>query len=690
MTKNFAIAIGINQYNPINFRPLNYAKSDAESVRDFFQQEAQFDEVNFFADNSPNLLSRSGQPIPTYPSNGNLESFLGDRFKTPFLSSGDNCWFFFAGHGLQYNNRDYLMPIDANPREVERTGIAIDYIRERLRSSGADNVILVIDACRTEGARDGLGVGSTLQPGVITIYSCSPTQKSWEIDALKQGAFTFALLEALRFKGKENYATAERLSAYLRSRVPALCREHGKVPEQIPSIGIEPLEKQHFVLLPQCLESIDIQIDILRMKNDIYRLAFCEKNLSLAEQIWKRVSALTLGKDEEVHNMLQSITLEKQRQHQETTVRRQLEESQNQLKKAEEDHRSAIAQEKLSAAAALQEQSEKLQCQIQEEEQQIESLRSALAQAKSAAAADLQNQAEELQGLLAEEQRQKDLLVAELQEKVKLIAQTNQFLEAQIAQKKSSAKNTGNQAKCVTPKLPQDVTLDMVRIPGGQFLMGSADGEGEASEKPQHLVTVPEFWMGKYLVTQAQWRSIASLPQVKKELKPNPSHFKGDLRPVENVSWQEAIEFCARLSQLTGQTYRLPSEAEWEYACRAETTTQFYFGDTLTPELANHNGAVGETTDVGVYSPNAFGLYDMHGNVWEWCQDHWHDSYMGEPIDGSTWADKNDNDYHLLRGGSWINDPLGCRSAFRYWFNSDLDFSGVGFRVVYAPARILL
>jgi uncharacterized caspase-like protein len=324
MTKNFAIVIGINQYNQINFRPLKYAKSDAESVRDFFLQEAQFDfdDVCFFADNSPNLLLPNGQPIPTYPSSGNLESFLGDRFKIPFLSSGDNCWFFFAGHGLQYNQRDYLMPIDANPREIERTGIAIDYIRERLKSSGADNVILVIDACRTEGSRDGVGVGSAEQPGVITIYSCSSTQKSWEIDDLQQGVFTFALLEALRVKGKENYGTAERLSAYLRSRVPTLCLEYGKVPEQIPSIGIEPLEKQHFVLLPQCLEPIDIKTDILRMKNDIYRLAFCEKNLSLAEQIWERVSALTLGRDKEVHGILQSITLEKRRQQDEAEAQR--------------------------------------------------------------------------------------------------------------------------------------------------------------------------------------------------------------------------------------------------------------------------------------------------------------------------------------------------------------------------------
>jgi formylglycine-generating enzyme required for sulfatase activity len=480
---------------------------------------------------------------------------------------------------------------------------------------------------------------------------------------LQHGAFTFALLEALRIKGEENYATAKRLRTYLQSRVPALCVEH-QVPKQMPVIGIDPMEKQHFVLLPQCLEPIDIQLDILRMKNDIYRLAFCEKNLSLAEQIWKRVSALTLGKDEEVHVILQSITLEKRRQQDEAKAQQYVADLRNQ-------------------ATAAHQQIELLQSTLQTT---IKDHRSALAQAKLATAAELQKHAEELESLRTEEQSQKDLLIAELQEKVRLIAQTNQLLEAQIVQNRELNKSTGH----VTAKLPQDVTLEMVHIPGGQFLMGSPKGQGEDREKPQHQVTVPEFWMGKYPVTQAQWRSIASLPLVKQKLEPNPSKFQGDLRPVETISWWEAIEFCARLSQLTGQQYRLPSEAEWEYACRANTTSEFYFGADLTKSLANHSNAVGATTDVGIYAPNAFGLYDMHGNVWEWCQDYWHDSYVGAPSNGSDWIDGNDNDsqnIRLLRGGSWIYDPNYCRSAYRYRNNADdRDFSS-GFRVVYSPAR---
>jgi formylglycine-generating enzyme required for sulfatase activity len=384
---------------------------------------------------------------------------------------------------------------------------------------------------------------------------------------------------------------------------------------------------------------------------------------------------LTLGRDEEVHSILQSITLEKRRQQDDAQTQKDVADLRNQI-------------------TASHQQIELLRSTLQTT---TEDHRSALAQAKLAAVAELQKHTEELEGLLAEEQRQKDLLVAELQEKGKLIAQTNQLLEAQIAQNKELSKNTGHkvsseakQIKYVTVDLPQSVTLDMVNIPGGQFLMGSPEGQGQDNEKPQHQVTVPEFWMSKYPVTQAQWRSIAFRPSVKQELKPYPSQFKGDLRPVERVSWWEAIEFCARLSQLTSQQYRLPSEAEWEYACRADTTTDFYFGAALTKNLANHNSAEGETTEVGSYEPNAFGLYDMHGNIWEWCQDNWHDSYVGAPLDGSAWTDGNDNNYQklkLLRGGSWVYNPYDCRSAFRHRHLADFRYLNVGFRVVYSPAR---
>jgi formylglycine-generating enzyme required for sulfatase activity len=238
------------------------------------------------------------------------------------------------------------------------------------------------------------------------------------------------------------------------------------------------------------------------------------------------------------------------------------------------------------------------------------------------------------------------------------------------------------------------IGIEMVAIPGGRFWMGSPDGEEGRydDESPQHEVSVPDFFLGKFTVTQAQWRAVAQLPQINQSLNADPSNFKGDNRPVERVSWDEAQEFCARLSQATGKAYRLPSEAQWEYACRAGSTTPFAFGATLNTDIANYdgnytygNGKKGvyreQTVDVGSFPPNAWGLYDMHGNVWEWCEDRWHDNYNGAPTDGTAWTDKS-TEYKLLRGGSWNNDPRNCRSAGRVDLARGLRDIDIGFRVV--------
>lgn len=239
--------------------------------------------------------------------------------------------------------------------------------------------------------------------------------------------------------------------------------------------------------------------------------------------------------------------------------------------------------------------------------------------------------------------------------------------------------------------LGNGVILEMVAIPGGKFLMGSPEGEGNDREKPQHQVTIQPFYMGKYPVTQAQWEMVSRLPEVKIDLRSKPSHFKGANLPVENVSWHDAQEFCARISKATGKLYRLPSEAEWEYACRANTTTLYYFGDTITTDLVNHNNKYGQTTDVGKFPPNAFGLYDMHGNVWEWCEDGWHENYINAPTWPNNtihWISQGDNN-RMLRGGQWYLNPSYCRSASRSYNNGDRRNKDNGFRLVVSGAGTL-
>jgi formylglycine-generating enzyme required for sulfatase activity len=249
-------------------------------------------------------------------------------------------------------------------------------------------------------------------------------------------------------------------------------------------------------------------------------------------------------------------------------------------------------------------------------------------------------------------------------------------------------------ANFFTQQLSGEVTLEMVSIPRGSFIMGSSIKEGHTDERPQHIVTLQAFFMGKYPVTQAQWKAVASLPQVNRALNPNPSKFKGANLPVENVSWHEVQEFCARLSEKTGREYRLPSEAEWEYACRAGTSTPFNFGKSLNTQLANCNinnyhpiEAIGkyykQTTPVGSFGvANDFGLYDMHGQIWEWCADPWHKNYDGAPTDGTVWQFGGDVHRRVLRGGSWSFSPESCRSASRSWNEPEGGLRVCGFRVV--------
>jgi formylglycine-generating enzyme required for sulfatase activity len=244
---------------------------------------------------------------------------------------------------------------------------------------------------------------------------------------------------------------------------------------------------------------------------------------------------------------------------------------------------------------------------------------------------------------------------------------------------------------CKRQNLAAGVDLDLVLIPGGTFVMG--DERHHPDERPRHEVTLAPFYMSRYPITQGQYRSI---------MGDGAGFSWGQDHPIEKISWDDAIEFCTKLSQQTGvgeaaleeNRYTLPSEAQWEYACRAHTTTAFYFGDLITPDLVNYNGeypyngaATGlnreRTTPVGSFPANAFGLSDMHGNVWEWCLDSYQASYHGAPTDGSAWVDPNSSDLkRVMRGGAWDYVARGCRSAVRCSLAPHLRVAGCGLRVV--------
>jgi formylglycine-generating enzyme required for sulfatase activity/tRNA A-37 threonylcarbamoyl transferase component Bud32 len=228
--------------------------------------------------------------------------------------------------------------------------------------------------------------------------------------------------------------------------------------------------------------------------------------------------------------------------------------------------------------------------------------------------------------------------------------------------------------------LGNGIKIELVRVPAGSFMMGSNDRD---YEKPIHRVNVPEFLMAKYQVTYEQWQAVmGSLPQRFIELD---DKFKGKNHPIVIISWNDAQEFCKKLSQKTGRKVKLPSEAQWEYACRAGSTGKYCFGDN-EDQLGKYawydKNSDYKTHPVGEKLANAWGLHDMHGNVWEWCEDVWHDSYNGAPTDGSAWLSGGNQNQHILRGGSWDYFDQNCRSANRLSCGLGIRYLHVGFRFV--------
>jgi formylglycine-generating enzyme required for sulfatase activity len=234
----------------------------------------------------------------------------------------------------------------------------------------------------------------------------------------------------------------------------------------------------------------------------------------------------------------------------------------------------------------------------------------------------------------------------------------------------------------------------MLALPAGRFEMGNNDNEEESysDERPRHWVDVPAFELAEFPVTQALWDAVyVALPPARRTtlaLPENPSYFHGATRPVEQVDWHQATAFCRALSELTGRTYRLPTEAEWEYAARCGRRGTLYAGSNKLYEVGwygENNGT--ETMPVGLLTPNDWGLYDMSGNVDEWCADHWHGNYDGTPADGSAWLTEDESADRVFRGGSWYFSAWDCRAACRSRLDPGVRYYLLGFRLAASSVQ---
>jgi len=431
--------------------------------------------------------------------------------------------------------------------------------------------------------------------------------------------------------------------------------------------------KKHFERAEQeFTQKLEAMIDAAqqRLNNELNPERTVQQIEIAQQQAVQQIEEL-LSNFSELKTALQELEVAKQRALSEITQASSSERLlaiEQQINQSFEEFRSKIAGVVNQADArrlALEQDAEqslvKIQKQLADFEQQREQIISEIAKLKNDALEELKQEVAKLKQPVVQPTDPVTALAETLPEIT--------FETAFIDNNKNIRRET-RKARQLVETLPNNVKLEMIYVPGGTFMMGSNESD---SEKPIHPVTLQPFFVGKYPVTQAQWEAI---------MGNNPSKFKGANRPVETVTWDDAMQCCAKLSQLTGQQYRLLSDAQWEYACRAGSVTKYSFGEIIMPALANYDASgIKQTTDVGKYPANAFGLYDMHGNIWEWCEDVWHGNYQGAPADGSAWMAGGDLNRHLIRGGSWYNYVNNLRCAYRYRIDTTLRNHKWGFRI---------
>jgi formylglycine-generating enzyme required for sulfatase activity/uncharacterized caspase-like protein len=628
-SKRFAVVIGVDQYRDKQINRLYGAAKDAQTLKEALVKYAGFPEDQV-------TLLATGEPEEREPSRANiLQRLLNLNGLVPqdglLLVS-------FAGHGMQRGETAFLLPSDAKIGSLsllENTAISVADMKRYIRQTGAKQVVVILDACRndpggradapnpmTEAYRFDFDTRNQQVEAFATLYATGEGQRAYEYTEKNQGYFTWALIEGLKGEAanERGEVTLSGLVGYLQEKVPKrVLSDLGQEKKQRPWAQVEGYKADELVI------SITPRVPPPTPAVSALDPAAIEL------EFWNSIKNSTDSEDFKEY-----------------------------LSKYPNGTFAGLARNKIRTLEAAANSSAV--------QPKTESRPTATA-AKPVSSGGTSTAGAGLGGLPL------------------------RGFEFDVVTVNSSGAETSRrkgQAQYCTEDVA-GISLELVLVPGGKFVMGSTEWEGE---EPPHQVTVGSFYMGKYEVTQAQWRAVASLPKVARDLNPDPSYFKGDNLPVEQVSWDDAVEFCARLSRATGRSYRLPTEAEWEYACRAGTTTAFAFGQTITPQVVNYDGDYPyaqapkgtfreTTTPVGFMGvANAFGLYDMHGNVWEWCMDYWHESYKGAPTDGSSWERGGDASDRVLRGGSWSSNASYCRSANRDRLTPDYRFNAFGFRVV--------
>lgn len=667
----FALLIGVSEYQP-GFNPLPTTIQDVEAIKQLLVNP----EIGEFAAKNITVLKN--------PQRQDMEDAIHDLYDN--RQRDDLLLLYFSGHGLINDEGDFYFSTSSTKKNGASfrpySVVAASYVHERIQKSKSKRKVVILDSYfsgafpQGMAAKDGGAINIKQHlggQGTAILTASTSAQYPYKEEGSEFGIYTLYLVEGIKTgaadKDGDGWISIDELHEYVSSKVQEAA------PAMTPKIY--PVEEGHRIILakspqddPNLKYRKEVEECALEDEGEIsfinrQYLNVIQKNLGLTIDMAQIVESEVLGPHQKRREKLQNYKeafcqLIEQEYPISEKNRKQLQRLQNSLNLSDEDIAS------------------------------IEVRR--LANKQVVYSPPSPNNTE------PKPEKFLDIPVTRFK------FETAKLIPGVLSLGKSSEiQRIAKNANYFGEDLGNGVTLEMVSIPGRTFFMGSPENEESRSsdESPQHQVTVSPFFMGKYPVTQKQWRVVAALPKVNIDLESDPSLFKGDNLPVECVSWDDAQEFCARLSRMANKTYRLPSEAEWEYACRGGTTTPFYCGETISTDLANYNsnytygqrpkGQYREkTTEVGIFPANPFGLYDMCGNVWEWCEDGWHKNYINAPIDGSVW--KSLSSKAMVRGGSWFNDPRFCRSASRnYVFKVERGGinPSIGFRVVCAVGRIL-
>ncbi|MCC5638619.1 SUMF1/EgtB/PvdO family nonheme iron enzyme [Nostoc sp. CHAB 5844] len=678
-----ALLIGISEYQEPTLAPLPNAVNDVEAMQRVLlnPEMGGFDDVKVLKNPQRQEMEDA------------IYNLCGDRQKEDLLL------FYFSGHGITIGSGDFYFSSSITKKNkgtlVLPTAVAATSVHRYMNDSKSKRQVVILDCCFSAAFAKGLTTKDSgnidLQQqlggeGRAILTATTSTQYAFESDGLDLSIYTHYLVEGIEKgaadKDEDGLIAVDELHDYAKSKVQEAS------PAMTPELYY--IKKGEPIILAKSPKD-DPQ---LKYRKEVEKIALeDEGEISGVKRISLNVLRNNWGLSVDDTNAIEFEVFEPYRKRQEKL--QTYEQALSEIKKYPPSPKDRNDLKYLQNILSLRDED------VAPIEQRV------------FAPKEIEYQRQQEAERLHQEQQNKksspDIQTRNFEfDSATITLKSSGFLG--MGKKSCEINRSRGRAEFFAEELGNGVVLEMVEIPGGKFLMGSPESEEGRydSESPQHTVTVQPFFMGKFPVTQAQWRAVAGFDKVNIDLNPDPSNFKGANRPVECVSWNDAVEFCARLSKKTGKIYRLPSEAEWEYACRAKTTTPFYCGETVTTDLANYRGTDWEyqgktypgnyaqgpkgeyrqqTTDVGKFSANPFGLFDMCGNVWEWCQDEWHKNYNNAPTDGSSWLVDNDNPSRLLRGGSWGNYPWFCRSADRGRLARDNWFNYVGFRVVVVRRR---